>query len=336
MRSVALGAGAEFDLIRRFLAAGAESGEGGPTANQLLVGPGDDCAVLAGGLVVGADLAVEGVHFRRDWLSPKEIGYRAAAASLSDLAAMAAQPLGILVALAVPPEDVPEPATEIMAGARTAAWEAGAMLLGGDLTASPGPLVLDVVVLGRAEPPVLRAGARPGDELWVTGELGTAAAAVRAWRRGRPPPPAARLAFARPRPRIREARWLAQQGVLHALIDLSDGLAGDAAHMAAAGGVAIVLDPEVLPVSACLSEEVSAAQEIWELALGGGEDYELCFAAPAGRVAPLVGEFEREFGVRLSAVGEVRAGSGVVVPGKEGRTEPLRVKGFRHFEGAAE
>ncbi|MBI4410676.1 MAG: thiamine-phosphate kinase [Gemmatimonadetes bacterium] len=323
MGSIPLGPGPEFDLIRRFL--------GRPTQrDDVRVGPGDDCAVVGGdGIAVGADLAVEGVHFRRDWITPEEIGYRAAAASLSDLAAMAARPIGCLVALAIP-ESAFGDAPLVMLGAREAVEGSGGVLLGGDVARSPGPLTLDVVVVGEAPHPVLRTGARRGDEVWVTGELGAAAAAVRAWLRGAEPDPAARHAFARPVPRIAEALWLGTRGALHALIDLSDGLAGDATHLAAASGVSIVLEPETLPVSPAARAGVSAEEAI-DLALAGGDDYELCFAAPPGVVEPLAGEFEKSFAVRLSRVGSVEAGRGVSVRRADGSVEPLRVAGYQHF-----
>ncbi|HLL81306.1 MAG TPA: AIR synthase related protein, partial [Longimicrobium sp.] len=129
-----LGPGAEFDLIRRFLAP-AQAGR-----QDVRVGPGDDGAVVAGeGIVLSSDLSVEEVHFRRDWLGPEGIGYRAAAAALSDLAAMAARPIGVLGSLAVPARDAGDYAVAVMEGVRRAAESVGAVLLGGDLTRSPGP-----------------------------------------------------------------------------------------------------------------------------------------------------------------------------------------------------
>lgn len=322
---IALGPGGEFDLIRRFLE------RCGAAPAEVLVGPGDDAAVLAGDgrIVVSTDLTVEGTHFRREWLDPAEIGYRAAAAALSDLAAMAASPVGVLVSLVLPDRDVPDGAVGVMDGVRQAADEVGAAILGGDVARSPGPLILDLVVLGRAERPVLRSGARPGDELWVTGTLGGAAAAVEAWLAGRAPDPEARAAFAHPTPRIREARWLAERGAIRAMLDLSDGLAGDARHLAAASGVAIVLEPGRVPVHPAAAATGAGLR----LALSGGEDYELCFAAPAGAVEPLIVEFEREFGVPLHRVGEVREGAGVFALRADGTTEPLISTGFRHFDG---
>src|SRR5699024_2647599 len=136
--------------------------------------------------------------FRRSWLAPFDIGFRAAAASLSDLAAMAARPIGVLTSLAVPPRDAEVYAVEIMRGVRAATESVGGGLLGGDLTSSPGPIFIDVVSVGEAAEPVRRQGAQPGDEIWVTGALGGAAFAVAELLEGRTPPESAMARFARP------------------------------------------------------------------------------------------------------------------------------------------
>jgi thiamine-monophosphate kinase len=211
--------------------------------------------------------------------------------------------VGVLVSLALPPAGGADP-EKVHAGIREAASAAGASVLGGDLSRSPGPLVVDVVVVGRAHAPALRAGAMPGDELWVTGTLGAAAAAVRLWNEGREPGPELRRAFARPVPRIAEALRLAQSGVLHALVDLSDGLAGDAGHLAAAGGVKVVLEARRVPVPEAARDALGGEAAL-DVALHGGEDYELCLAAPAGA---LRGD---ELEIPLTRVGRVEAGEGV-------------------------
>jgi thiamine-monophosphate kinase len=340
-----LGPGAEFDLIRRFLGAGPADG-----ARGVRVGPGDDCAVVAGdGIALTVDMAVEDVHFRRAWLEPAEIGFHAAAAALSDLAAMAARPLGVLASLALGPGDEEEYGARVMAGVAAAATDAGGALLGGDLTRSPGPLVVDIVAVGEAAKPVLRSGARPGDELWVTGRLGAAAAAVAAWLHDHEPSPDARAAFVRPAPRIREALWLAERGIPTAMVDLSDGIAGDAGHIAAASGVRVVVRADALPVAAAAAT-LGPAEGV-RLAAAGGQDYELCFTARAGTVEGIAGEFGEAFGVELTRVGDVlglgtagegggggggKAGgeAGGGVGGAElvdGAGETLVLEGFQHW-----
>lgn len=219
-----------------------------------------------------------------------------------------------------------------MVGATELLESEGAILLGGDVARSPGPLFLDVVVLGRAERPVLRSGARPGDEVWVTGTLGAAAAAVRCWAEGVEPPAAAREAFAHPRPRIREALWLAEHALPRAMLDLSDGLVGDAAHLAAASGVGILLEEEQIPVDG-VAIEVAGREGGLALALGGGEDYELCFVAAPGAVQAVAREFKDTFGIALTRVGVVREETGIALRRGDGSIAPPDVEGYRHFAG---
>jgi len=315
----ALGPGREFDEIRRVL-------DGAPVLpDDVLVGPGDDAAVVAPDLVVSTDLAVEGVHFRLDWISAREAGMRAVGAAVSDLAAMGAELIGVLASVAMPSSGRAGP--ELMDGVRNRIEALGGHLLGGDLTRSPGPLVVDVVVLGRARSPLLRSGARPGDELWVTGALGAAAGAVRCWQDGETPPPALRNAFVHPEPRLEEARWLASQVHITAAIDLSDGLAGDAGHMAAASKVAIRLEADALPLARGLTDHGL------ELALHGGEDYELLLASDSGALSEsLVAAFTHRFGLSLTCVGRVERGTGVsLVPPGGGAARAVRRGGFDHL-----
>jgi thiamine-monophosphate kinase len=337
---IQLGAGGEFDLIRRILDQDDRlraTLHGSPVqrGGHVLLGPGGDCAIITGeAIALSIDASIEGVHFRRDWLGPEAIGYRAAAAALSDLAAVAAAPIGLLVTLAVPPAEEGL-ASSIMAGVTEAAAATGASLLGGDLSASPGPIVIDIVVAGEVTAALTRGGARPGDEIWVTGQLGAAAAAVRAWQADRQPTADARLAYERPTPRIREARWLSDRGLITAAIDLSDGVAGDAGHMAAASGVAIRIETAAVPVHAAARAAGRDADDALTLALGGGEDYELLVAMPAGAAHTTADAFEHAFGVRLTRIGSVARGSGVIAVTADGIERPMPVRGYTHFGGGA-
>lgn len=298
---VTLGPGAEFDVIRAVV------GMAPPTGDAVVVGPGDDAAVVDGGWVFSTDVSVEDVHFRRRWISDEEVGFRAAAAALSDLAAMAAEPVGVLVSLAYPPGGGVD-VVAVNRGIQAAASSVGASVLGGDLSRSPGPLFVDVTVVGRADVPALRTGAVPGDDIWVTGTLGGSAAAVRVWQREGEPDSELRAAFAHPTPRVHAARALAAAGALRALVDLSDGLAGDAGHLAAAGGVKVILEPGRIPLTPAAVAALGRDGAL-EAALHGGEDYELCFAAPAGSVDPEV--LGAAAGVPLTRVGRVEEGTGV-------------------------
>jgi thiamine-monophosphate kinase len=315
----ALGPGREFDRVRRIAAAL------GPRATGL----GDDCALLAAAgptLAASTDVSVEGVHFRLEWLTHEEIGWRATAAALSDLAAEGAEGDAVLVALTVPPAAGDAEVVAVMSGAGAAADEVGARVVGGDLSAGPA-WSLAVTALGWTEQPVGRAGAREGDGLWVTGRLGAPRAALEAWRRGEPPEAEARRAFTHPVPRLRAGCWLARHGA-RAMIDLSDGLGGDAAHLAAASGVAAALELELVPVASVVAAEaarvgVAPAQ----FAAESGEEYELLVALPGGFAADDRLAFERACGVPLTRVGGICAGAGVQarLAGK-----PVVLAGFDH------
>lgn len=303
-----LGPGAEFDLIRRMRARWGE----------LAHGIGDDAAVIAiprgARLVASTDAAIERVHFRREWLSYDEIGYRAVTAAASDLAAMAAEPHALLVALQLPP-DALEHVEALADGIGAAARAAGAAIAGGNVARSDA-IAITTTALGSAFVPLGRAGARPGDLLYVTGRLGGPAAAVRALSGGDRPAAACRERFARPRARIAEARWLASRGAV-AAIDLSDGLGGDAAHLAAASGVAIALEVERLPVL----EGATADDAL------GGEEFELLVAA---RAALPDAEFAARFGIPLTAIGRAVEGPPDVVVTRDG-TRVATPRGYDHF-----
>jgi thiamine-monophosphate kinase len=226
---------------------------GGPFGG-VVVGIGDDAAVLDDGTVASTDILVEGVHFDLARLSPRDVGHRAATANLSDLAAMGARPVALLAAFALPPGF--EDAAEIAAGI----GEHGVPVAGGDLSRAP-QLVVSVTALGRSERPVRRSGGRPGDLLVVTGQLGGQAACGYA---------------GRVLPRIEEGCALA--AVATAMIDLSDGIATDAGRLARASGTGAVVELDRLPRAPGASVEQAAS---------GGEDYELLAALPPGVEAPV-------------------------------------------------
>jgi thiamine-monophosphate kinase len=299
---LALGVGVESDAIRAML------GVWGAQAS----GIGDDAALLAlpAGelLVVSTDASFEQVHFRRGWLSAREIGARATVAALSDLAAMAATPAGLLLALGLPPEWRAE-LDALARGVGETAAAAACPIVGGNVTRA-AELSLTITVLGTAARPLERSRAHSGDALYVTGTLGGAGAALDALLRGAEPRAADRARFASPRPRLAEARWLAEHGA-RAAIDISDGLVADAGHLAAASGVGVTLDLAALP---CV-EGVTA-----EGAASSGEEYELLVAVPAA--TPLDGDaFRGRFGLALTRIGRVTAGRGVTLEGRDTRVD---------------
>jgi thiamine-monophosphate kinase len=219
---------------------------------------------------------------------------------------------------------VPEPLTveflpELMAGVGQSAAHAGAVVWGGDLVQSDA-VVVDVMVAGRAAHPLLRSGASPGDALWVTGRLGAPHEAVAAWLAGRTPHPEARARYARPLPRVREALWLRDHGAT-ALIDVSDGLTGDAGHLAAASGVALAIAAELVPRH--------PGVERWESALVGGEEYELLVTLPASFGDEAARAFAGQFALPLTRIGSAAAGQGLQVT-RDGHPVELP-DAFSHF-----
>jgi thiamine-monophosphate kinase len=320
MTDIPLGAGAEFDRIRAIATALGPAGSG----------LGNDCAVLPpgfGDVVVSTDMSVEGVHFRRDWLTWQEIGWRAASAALSDLAAAGAEVVGLTASIGTPRDAPVDDLTEVMKGVGEAVVAVGGRVLGGDLSVAP-VWVVDITVVGRAARPVGRSEARAGDSLWVTGTLGGARAALMAWQAGGTPAAGARERFAHPVPRIAEARWLAAHGA-HAMMDISDGLGGDAGHLAAASGVRLELELDQLPVHPdVVAIALARGEPLQAFAARGGEDYELLVALPKSFDAVEARRFQQDTGTVLTRIGKVRRGAGVAA---SFAGVPASLAGYDHF-----
>jgi thiamine-monophosphate kinase len=284
-----LGPGGEFDAIRELIA------RFGDTAS----GIGDDAAILdvprGEQLVVSTDACVENRHFRLEWLSPEEIGYRAVTAALSDIAAMAARPIAVLWAVNLPARCRPMLAG-LADGVREGARAVGAKIVGGNLAAAE-ELSLTTTVIGTAYRPLRRDGAKPGEKLYVTGRLGGPAMALAALSSNRKADQAHRARFAHPTARIAEARWLADRGITAGL-DISDGLVGDARHLAAASGVGLTVHLDRLPRFEG-ADAVTAARS--------GEEYELLVTARTLEADA----FAQAFGLPLTEIGEVTS-SGTV------------------------
>jgi thiamine-monophosphate kinase len=344
----ALRALGEFGLIARIRAAV------GPHAEGALRGIGDDAAVLAGGpgpLLATVDMLLEGVHFRREWGRPRDLGWKTLAVNVSDIAAMGGTPLFALLALGVPPAAIGlEEVEAVLGGLQEAAARFGVGLVGGDTCRSASGLVLSLTLLGRAPAAgaVLRSGGRPGDAVWLTGQVGGSAAGLLALERGLRPGAAWPATLPRPewlgrgeelelraalelhlRPRPRLAAGQALAGIATAMLDVSDGIASDAGHLSRESGVALRLEAARVPIHpAARVLGRLLARDPLELALQGGEDYELLFTGPADagpRLAAAVPDLP------VTRIGVAEAGeAGVRLRFADGREEPLQV-GFDHF-----
>ena len=312
-------------------------------APGLLTGVGDDCAVLEtrGGasLLATTDLLVEDVHFRRRWAEPADIGAKALAVNVSDIAAMGGTPRWALVGLGCPEGTGSDEIEAFYEGALTVADAYGVVIVGGDTSTASG-WVVSVTLLGDAARPVLRSTARPGDVIAVTGTLGQAAAGLAILERETAPHgiEAARLdevttAHLRPRPRVDEGRWLAGAGGVTAMMDLSDGLATDLGRLIAESGVGARVDVERLPVAAATRIVADALDvDSMDWATGGGEDYELLVVCEPTALERLRDGLAKATGTTLSAVGEITGGSGTRWLDGRGRAVAV-APGFEHFRG---
>lgn len=306
----------EFELIARLT-------HSLPTNKGVLVGPGDDCAVLDGrverDLLFKTDAVVEGIHFTKE-TPPEKVGRKALARCLSDIAAMAGTPDAALVTLGLPKNYDVELVEKIYAGMGALAKEYGVAIVGGETTTSPERMFLSISLLGHVAKAkaVLRFGAKVGDAIFVTGELGGSIAGKH-------------LDF---EPRLAEARWLAAHFRIHSMIDLSDGLAGDLRHILNAGNVGAELGADTVPVSraAKLAAKASTnAKPPLLAALTDGEDFELLFTVAANSAVRLKDAWKEEFPkVKLTCIGKVTAESGLRLRDKFG-VRAFNGQGYSHF-----
>jgi len=328
--------GGEFGWIDRV-----RSAQAGASGDGLAVAIGDDAAVLDVPLgrqvVVTTDLLLEGVHFRRDWSGFDDIGWKAAAVSLSDIAAMGADPTFAFVSLAFGPDEQVEDLDALYRGLSDCLARYGARLAGGDTNRTTGGLVLNVAQLGTVPQgrAWTRAGGRAGDVLLVTGTLGDSAGGLALLTR-LGADEAARLspilvaAHRRPSPRLEAARTLQKAGVVRAAMDISDGLAGDLPKLCAASGCGAQVDLAVLPVSDALrGAQGVLGQSAAEVALAGGEDFELLLAVAPGDVDAARAAVAAT-GMRLTAIGELTP-TGLTLRGPDGEARPFLRRGWDHF-----
>lgn len=333
---------AEFDLIAQIRR---QVGQPGP---GVLRGIGDDAAVLAlpgSTLLASCDALVEGIHFRLDTMTPRQLGLKAMAVNLSDIGSMGGRPLFALITLGLRPGIDESFVQEIYAGLLAMAHAHGAQVVGGDTVSSPERLFIDVSILGAPGEggPILRSGARAGDRVGVTAPLGASAAGL-AWllngssRAGLdhlPPADAQAVqaclrAHLEPEPRVRAGQLLAASGAVHAMMDVSDGLASEAHHIARESQAGMRLWAEHLPIAPearTVGRLLGQDPTLW--ALSGGEDYELLFTYdPAGE--DRVRRALAQCGLELHVLGEVTPAAEGVTLVREGRVEPLAASGWVH------
>lgn len=342
----------EFGLIDR-IASHATAGHG------VVTGIGDDAAVTALSpgmqLLTSTDMLLEGVHFRRVWHDPRRLGRKSLAVNISDIAAMGGIPRWALLSLAVPADLSVEYLDDFTDGFLSMAAEHGVTLIGGDTCASSNGLIISVTMMGEQSPEkiVRRSGARPGDDIWVTGTLGDAAfglSLLESSQSGNAPQPPSNLPLEGgevrpskdideyfvsrlldPSPRTRTGKLLAESGLITAMIDISDGLLADFGHIAEMSAVGGVIQLDALPLSGAFRQ--SCAQDpdaLASYALAGGEDYELAFTCPPS-AREKIKDIMKKCGISFTRVGIVTEISDVNVLQANGAQYNLQLSGFNHF-----
>jgi len=305
------------DRIRRSAAAGSRG------AGR---GIGDDCAVLriprGQEVLVTTDFSLEDVHFRRDWHPPDSVGHRCLARGLSDIAAMGGVPRAAFLSLALPPDLPQKWLDQFVGGLLKLAKRHSVPLAGGDTAQSPAGILADIVVLGSvpAGKAVLRSGAKPGDLLYVTGTLGSSTAALNQLREGGKLRPKSHLKHFYPEPRIAVGQFLREKKLASAMIDISDGLSTDLGHICDESKTGALVYVDALPIADGLGDRRM------QLALHGGEEYELLFAAKPGRL------IRKEVGgVPITCIGKIAGGRQVKLVTPDGRMHVLEPGGWQHF-----
>lgn len=296
----------------------------------VVAGIGDDCAILrippGHEVLVTTDFSLEGIHFRRDWHPPDSIGHRCLTRGLSDIAAMGGIPLAAFLSLALP-KDLPQKwVDEFMRGLLRLSEQHDISLAGGDTAQSPSGVMADIIVLGSTPPgkAIRRSGALPGDKIYVTGTLGGAAEALEMQRAGKKIHPRNFPRYFYPEPRVAAGKYLREHSLASAMIDSSDGLSTDLAHICEESGVGAEIDAKLIP-RATIGK--SSRRVDMNFALHGGEDYELIFSARPKKKVPA-----RIAGVRVTEIGRIVKGKKVVLIDATGERKELNPEGWEHFQ----
>jgi thiamine-monophosphate kinase len=301
-----------------------------PNNGNVVTGIGDDCAVLrlpsGHDLLTTTDFSLEGVHFRREWHPPESVGHRCLARGLSDIAAMGGEPIAAFLSLALPIKLPQSWVDGFMKGLLNLAREFGVPLAGGDTAQSPSGILADIVILGSVPKGkgVLRSGARPGDRIYVTGELGGPAAALNllfSKQKKLAPKQFPKHFF--PQPRIQQGRFLRAKNIASSMIDISDGLSTDLSHICEESGVGAEVRAEAIP-RATFGKPLRPVDP--KLALHGGEDYELLFTARPNHRVPF-----QILGTPVTCIGEITRRKQLVLINRVGTRSQLRPQGWEHF-----
>lgn len=321
----------EFEFIKRCTESLPSQAEG------LLCGIGDDCAVITGGAgrdwLISTDGFFEGIHFRRSWMSPKEIGGRCLTAAVSDIAAMGGRPRFVTISISVPPTCSADEAADVMLGISSKAASLQMVVIGGDTCAGVGDLSLTLTVIGdiRHGGAIYRRGAKPGDVVYVTGALGGALTGLRMLQGDSVVRPETVNRFLHPMARVSSGHWLTDTGCVTSMIDVSDGLVQDLGHVAQASGVGIIVQSESVPL--WLDGQVPVD---FQTACTSGEEYELAFTVDGVRASAfqrLLPAVQGQWGHALTRIGTVVSGSGVVVKNTKGQDVTPPLGGYRHTIG---
>jgi thiamine-monophosphate kinase len=312
-------------------------------SGRVVLGIGDDAAVIEtapdANLLACCDLMIEGVHFRLDWSTPRLLGHKALAVTLSDIAAMGGRARFAMVSIALPPATSSDFVDEMLAGILELANRYEVSIVGGDTSASPGPVFIDTSVIGECEEGrfVSRGGAKPGERIYVSGELGSSAVGLRLLQMGIRVTAdtgggtrECLLKHLSPEPRLVLGEAIGRAGIATAMIDISDGLSTDLSHILEASGCGAVIRVADLPTAGCLGSLASTDSGIdpLNLVLHGGEEYELLFTSAATPAE--VSDLATSLGVTVTEIGETTAASGLHVE-RNGVTELLEPGGFQHL-----
>ncbi len=320
----------EFGLISR-IAASAKTGTG------VIIGIGDDAAVTAltpgMQLLTSTDMLLEDVHFRRSWHDPYRLGRKSLAVNISDIAAMGGIPRWATLSLAIPADLPLDFLDEFTRGFLAMAGEHGVALIGGDTCSSEQGLVISVTIMGEQLPELVlrRSGARPGDEVWVTGTLGDAAMGLNLVEKGGGVDGFLLSRLLDPTPRTMAGIALAESGLVTAMIDVSDGILGDFGHIAELSAVGGIIRLNSLPLSPQFRDAAAGLPSFPHgLALSGGEDYELCFTAPPISREKIIA-IMKKCGVEAAPVGIVTSSPEVTILDASGQSFHSSHQGFNHF-----